>query len=141
MEITTNITNNISLPKPEIFHLYNVAEAFNADFLDEDICREWILKAIHGRSGPRCPNCHGPILGIAVQRFWGGKRICCRDCGKFFTALTDTFLRGCHLTFGQIILLAMFLFLKIKRETIAEKVGISSETVRLWGKKFFTLSK
>ena len=118
------------------FDLHDVAMSFSADFLDEDTCRRWILGIIYHEKDFSCPQCSAPLTGKGLLRFRAAQRVRCHACGKFFTALTGTFLQGCHLTFRQIILLAVFLYFGIRHEAIANKVGISEETVRLWQKKF-----
>jgi len=124
-----------------VFIPVEVARVFRADFLDEEVCRRWILKTIHGDGEMMCPGCGAPLAGIALQRFWEGKRICCRTCGKFFTALTGTFLAGCHMTFREVILFAVFLHFRIPPREIARILRISVETVRLWEIKFKALEK
>jgi len=89
------------------------------------------LKAIHGSDGIDCPECHASLTGVALQRFWEGKRIRCCACGKFFTALTGTFLSGCHMSFSQFILLAVLLQFNVHHRAIATILRISTETVRL----------
>ena len=117
----------------------DVAGAFNAGFLDEVARRHWILNAVHCGQDISCPQCTAPLTRKNILRFSLAKRIRCHACGKFFTALTGTFLQGCHLSFRQIILLAVFLHFGIRPATIADKVGVSEETVRLWQKKFSAL--
>ncbi len=129
-----NIGRNVFVP-------HDVAASFRAGFLDEDACRAWILGTIHGRGPVRCPECRGEMEGKALQRFWEGKRVCCRRCGKFFTALTGSFLAGCHMTYGEVLLLAVFLHFGISPREIAGILKISPETVRLWDIKFRALDK
>ena len=123
------------------FDLHEVALSFNADFLDEESCRRWILDNIYHEKDFSCPQCSAPLTVKGLLRFRTAERVRCHACGKFFTALTGTFLQGCHLTFRQIILLAVFLYFGIRHTVIAGKVGISEETVRLWQKKFQAIKK
>ena len=126
---------------PRSFTPGDVGCKFWVGFLDEDFCRRWILTAIHGEREMNCPECHSSLIGVALQRFWEGKRICCRACGKFFTALTGTFLGGCHMDFREVILLAVFLHYRIPSREIARILKISQETVRLWEIKFQALER
>lgn len=119
----------------------DVAKAFGAGYLDNDICRYWIVRQLHPETHPTCPSCRIEISDRALPRFLEGGRIYCNSCGKFFTALTGTVLSGCHLTFSGIFLLALFLGLGLRNDLIAEKLSLSSETVRLWQKKFQTLEQ
>lgn len=130
----TEIRTRVFIPR-------DVGKVFSAGFLDEMFCRDWILAEIHGRGERYCPECHTPLTEIALQRFGDGKRICCRTCGKFFTALTGTFLAGCHMSFSEVILFAVFLYLRIPAREIARILHISPETVRLWEIKFNTLER
>jgi hypothetical protein len=127
--------------RPHVFIPEDVGRDIAAGFLDETFCRDWILTAIHGRGERYCPECHTVLDGKALQRFGEGKRICCRACGKFFTALTRTFLAGCHMDFREIILLAVFLHFRIPAREIARILWISPETVRLWEIKFQALER
>lgn len=139
--IENTARNNQTSTSTRAFIPADIGRDFNADYLDETICRDWILAAIHGRGMQRCPKCHEPMTGISSQRFWEGKRICCRACGKYFTALTGTFLSGCHLTFSGVILFAVFLYYRIPVREIARVLRISLETVRLWEIKFQALER
>lgn len=114
----------------------DVAGIFDADFLDEDICREWILGEIYQDDEIACPRCRKPIKEMALQRFWEGRRICCRECGKFFSALTGTFLSGVHAKFREIILMAILLHFNVKPAEIARMIHVHPETIRLWILRF-----
>ncbi len=138
MEIKANKEKCI---RRNVFVPIDVAASFQAGFLDEDVSRTWILEAIHGRGPVLCPECRCEIEGKALQRFWEGKRVCCRQCGKFFTALTGSFLAGCHMTYSEVLLLAVFLHFGISPREIAGILRISPETVRLWDIKFRALGK
>ena len=120
----------------DIFIPRDVASVFRAGFLDEDACRQWILGTIHGTASVHCPGCQAELEGRALQRFWEGTRVCCRHCRKFFTALTGTFLAGCHMSYSEVILLAVFLHFGIHHREIARILNVSPETVRLWDVKF-----
>ena len=133
-EIKGGLGANIFLPK-------DVAKDFAAAFLDEDVCRHWIIKHLHPESAPTCPNCHTDISDRVLPRYWEGGRICCNTCGKFFTALTGTFLNGCHLNFSGVFLLALFLGINVPLGIVATKLDISEETARLWRNKFRSMKQ
>jgi transposase-like protein len=122
-------------PRPGYFTPDELLKDFHALFLDESHCRQWLLSRLHLGS-PACPGCHKSIEGMALQRFWEGKRIACRHCQKFFTARTGTFLDRCHMQYGEIVILAVFLALRIHPIIIAKILQCSTETIRLWEKKF-----
>lgn len=122
--------------KAKTFIPAEVKEAFGAGFLDADYCRQWVLKRIHGSTG-RCPNCQ--VESESQERFFQGARIRCRSCGKYYTALTGTFLCGTQFDFKEIILLALFLEIGVANHYIATLLGVDQETVRIWRNRFNTL--
>lgn len=132
--------NKIHEQEP-VFSLIEIGQAFGTDFLDESACRRWILDSLHGDSYVMCPECGSKLTDPCKQRLWEGKRVRCCSCGKFFTALSGTVLSGCHLDFRTVMLLAVFLFFDVKAEFIARKLAISTETVRLWKKKFQAIER
>ena len=111
------------------------AAAFGPLFLDPDACREWVIKTLHP-AGAKCPACGALQEGNRMQRFWDGGRLQCAKCGKWFTAMTGTFLSGGHSDFRGIFLMALMMGLGIDNKTIAQKCKITPETVRMWRKKF-----
>jgi transposase-like protein len=119
---------------------------FRAEILDGEWCRRWILKRLHG-DHPRCPGCAAPVSEKSLQRFWSGMRIKCDSCGKFFWALTDTFLSGSHLSFQEIVLLGVLLAMAdrsvigISDKQIGEILEISTEAVRIWRHKFEAIGR
>lgn len=116
-------------------------ETMSAGFLDEIMCRQWILERLHP-GGAICPGCSIKIEGEKqLQRFWSGERLKCRVCGKFFTAITGTLFAGCHLTFPEMFLMMLLLGTCFKDKFIAEKLKVSQESIRLWRSKFKHLSK
>lgn len=119
----------------------DVAAAFDAGFLDEGLCRGWILGTMYADVKISCPQCRAPLTEKGLRRFWMAERLRCQACGKFFTSLTDTFLNGCHLSFREIMLLAVFLHYHINHREIARILKISIETVRLWEIKFSALQR
>ncbi|HSW38051.1 MAG TPA: hypothetical protein VLL97_01000 [Acidobacteriota bacterium] len=116
----------------------DVLAVFNVNFLDYDFSRIWILKRLHP-SGAHCPGCGAAVPENKLQRFWSNRRISCRACGKYFTALTGTFIAGCQLDFRGLVLLALLLALGVHDKQIAAIVGMSAENVRLWRRKFMAI--
>jgi transposase-like protein len=76
-----------------------------------------------------------------MYNFWDCKRIKCGGCGKYFTALTDTFLSGSHMSFREIILLAFLLGLNVADKQIAAVMKMSQENIRLWRHRFEALAR
>lgn len=123
-----------------IVRLADVTASPMIAFFDEAVCREWILKRLHP-DGERCPGCGEQIPGKALGRFYAAERVKCFRCGKFFTALTGTFLSGCQLSFAEVIALAMFLSPEFTDKKIADVLGMSAANVRIWRAKFEAMEK
>ena len=92
----------------------------------------WVLYKLHGTDPPRCPRCGEPVADNLLRTFWESRRLCCGKCRKMFTALTGTFLSGCHMTFRDIFLLAVLLSFDLADRHIAQIMKMSPENVRLW---------
>ena len=113
----------------------DVLEVFDVNFLDYDFSRMWVLKRLHP-NGAYCPGCGAALPENKLQRFWSNQRISCRACGKYFTALTGTFVGCCQLDFRGLVLLSVLLALGVHDRKIAAIVGMSRDNVRLWRRKF-----
>jgi len=109
-------------------------------FFNEAVCREWILKRLHP-DGAYCPGCGLAVPERALPRFWEAERVKCSACGKFFTALTGTFLSGCQLDFCRVIRLADLLALGVPDKKIAEILPMSAANVRIWRNKYKAIEK
>jgi transposase-like protein len=117
-----------------------VWEEICAEFLDEDHCREWVLKRLHPL-GPVCPRCHVRITDPeSSQAFWDSRRFRCPACRRHITALSGTVLAGSHRDFRETILLALLIYLQVNPRSIAAKLDESEATVRMWAKKFRNLT-
>lgn len=123
-----------------VFTPADALSVFNAHFMDYEFSRIWILKRLHP-DGAHCPGCGADVPENKLQRFWSNGRMACRQCGKYFTALTGTFISGSQLDFRNIILLAVLLALRIPARQIAEMTNMSAENVRLWEIKFAALER
>lgn len=125
MELAEN-TNNLNF-----FTSSEVAGIFGSNFLDEEVCRQWILKRLHP-VGAFCPVCGFRLSGRQAARFWQDKPVCCPECGKTFTARTGTILAGKNLSYQEIILMAWLMARNYSNIEIADVIGCNRETVRLW---------
>ena len=109
------------------------------DLLDEQRCREWLLSKVHP-FGPSCPGCGGPVVNDRqVASWWAGRRVCCKCCGKYFSATTGTVLNKMGLSFRQAFLLLLGLDLNLEIKAIARLCACHRDTVRLWRDKIFLL--
>lgn len=123
-----------------VFTPKDVLSAYSVDFLDDKWCRAWVLERLHSGS-PVCPGCKEEVPDRLMQSYCGGNRIKCDHCGKYFTALTDTFLSGAHLDFRGIVLLTLLLALGVADKQIASILKMSAENVRLWRHRFESINR
>ncbi|HBJ74409.1 MAG TPA: hypothetical protein DDY86_02540 [Syntrophaceae bacterium] len=128
----------ISAERRGVFLPEEVLKVFNVNFLDYEFARMWVLKRLHPH-GAYCPGCGAAIPEKKLRRFWSNGRLSCRGCGKYFTALTGTFIAGCQLDFRGLIILAFLLALGVHDKEIARITEMSRENVRLWRLKFTNL--
>ena len=135
MELIKNSAMTKTSSRCGLFIPEDVRNAFNAELLDENLCRDLILGMLFPKY-KLCPGCEVNIPWERLHSFWMGKRIKCWNCGKYFTALTGTFLSGCHFNFGEIVLLGFMLALNVPDKQIAETLKMSVENVRLWRHRF-----
>jgi hypothetical protein len=87
---------------------------------------------LHDVNKPRCPECAAIVPENLLRSFWDNKRIKCDQCGKYFTAITDTFFSGCHFDFKEIVLFFLLLALDVHDKIIADIMKTSMENIRLW---------
>jgi transposase-like protein len=140
MEVIDNSTIHGMEPgalyRPEVFGPEDVSRDDVAYFMNEGHCRTWVLTVLHPH-GAHCPGCAGLISGgPSLQSFWKGSRVKCCRCGKFFTALTGTFLSGVHLSYAGVIMMAMLIDARADDSQIARLLNMSTEGVRGWRQRF-----
>lgn len=135
MELTKNITEIKDAKILGILNPSQVIKAFTAEFLVEAFCRYWVIEQLHPAKNFKCPECGARIPDNLLRSFWENKRIECK-CGKWFTALTGTFISGCHMDFREIVFFMLLLGLGVQDKEIARMLKISTESVRLWKLKF-----
>lgn len=140
MEVVEKIALDESKNLYGVFTPADVFFAFDANFLDDHSCRQWIIEKLHP-GNKKCPACGNEVLKSLLPSFWKGKRVKCWSCGKYFTAITGTFLSGCHFTYKEFLLLTYMMSAGIDDKDIARASQISSESVRLWRLKFRELEK
>lgn len=120
----------------KFFKVSEILEVFNAEFLDEARCTEWILKRLHPE-GAYCPACKSKIEDeITLNNFWWLRRCKCKYCNKWFSAYSNTFLSNSHLSPQQAVLLAVLIAQAVPLKVIAKILEIHPDTVRLWQKRF-----
>lgn len=127
-------TNTSHIITPE-----EVVKDFNAHFLDESFCIQYILDKLHPRS-TQCPHCKQDIKDdTTLDNFFAAKRCQCKSCKRWFTATTGTFLQGSQLNARQIVLLMLLLGYQINNRDIARILSVHPDTVSLWQKKINAL--
>lgn len=145
--------------RPGFFTPAQALAAFNADFLDADTCRLWILERIHGKTAT-CSKCGVPVTPGQLARFWTGGRLKCQFCSCLFSATSRTFLAGCHFIekmaldpvptakkkkgasdFRALFLLAILLAPGLDNNQIAAAVNVDPGTIRLWRHRFSGLDQ
>lgn len=117
------------------FGVSDALAVFDAGFLDVRKCRDWVLKRLHPE-GFHCPECGEAITDhTTILNLEAFNRKHCK-CGKWFTALTGTFLHGAQLEPEQVFLLAVLSGLGVDKKEIARILDIHPDSVRLWQGKF-----
>lgn len=105
------------------------------DILDEQRCREWLLRKVH-QAGQCCPGCGAELVNDRQRAsWWAGRRVCCKSCGKYFSAVTGTVLNKMGLSYRQAFLLLLGLGLNLNMKVIAGLCHCHRDTVRLWRDK------
>ena len=140
MELTKNTTLTDNGRSSGMFTPKDALSEFDAGFLYEESCRAWVLYKLHGIK-MNCPGCRTELPYNKTRSFWDCRRIKCDRCGKYFTALTDTFLSGAHFNFREIVLLSLLIALGVADKQIAAILKISTENVRLWRHRFESIAQ
>lgn len=147
MEITENIATtrrsirrNSSSAFHGVFTTTTVLQEITPSFFDSRMCKLWIIKQLHP-AGARCPSCYKPISEKVLPKFLDNGKVKCSRCGKFFTALTGTFMAGTHMEFTDIFFLALCLEIGLSVKSVADRIGLDQDTVRLWRDKFRLIKK
>lgn len=117
--------------KDQLKTLAAAVDLFGPGFLDKQVCRAFVFRCLHP-DGARCPGCGAGLIDEKAFRFWQGKTIKCRKCGKTFTARTGTALAGKGLRGEELVLMFWLLARGETDIRIAAVVGCNRETVRLW---------
>lgn len=116
--------------------LEEVKEGFRLDLLSEESCRNWFLQRVHPE-GAFCPKCRAGVPGEkSKQSFWKMRRVKCTSCRVMFNAATDTVLEGLKIDFRELYILLFMTGCGLSIYQVAEKIGVSHQTVRAWESKF-----
>lgn len=106
------------------------------EFFNEAICRMWLIKNLHP-DGAKCPACKTEITeAVQLARFNSGKRLHCKQCGKWYSAFSGTLFQECQLDERRIYILALLTELNLHKNEIARVLNINPATVRIWQAKF-----
>lgn len=118
-----------------VFTTSTVLKEISPSLLNPRSCRLWIIRQLHPR-GAFCPSCHKPVSERSLPKFLNNEKVKCSECGKFFTALTGTFIAGTHMDFAEIFFLSLCLEIGLSAKSIADRMGLDPDTVRLWRDRF-----
>lgn len=119
-----------------VFTARQAVEAFSADYLNIASCTLWVLNQLH-IEGPHCPECEARIEDkTTLENFWKLERCNCKNCGKWFNALTGTILHKVQIKPHEAFILATLSGLHVDIKEIARIVQVHPDTVRLWQMKF-----
>ena len=105
----------------------DVVVDFDATWLDETLCRSWVLLRLH-HQGAVCPKCGSGLRKAQRLSFYNMKRVRCYTCGKFYTAMTGTFLCGTKLDFRQIVLMNYLIGIGLDDADVAKAVGLKDQS-------------
>lgn len=105
---------------------------FSAEILNSEKILDFFLQNKYN-----CPKC-GQVVNSKKQlvSYKAGKRIQCRNCGKFFNYKNNTIIDNSCFSAVDIYIFALFLYFKVPVKVIAEKLNINPISVYLWKNKF-----
>lgn len=126
----TQVSNTLAVPAGSI--PARLLQGMVPALLDHAACLGWLLQEIHGGRAA-CPEC-GRDLDSDRQAaaFRAGKRVCCKQCGRWFDYRTGTILSATTLSPREVILLSMLLAVGIPVREVAERLELHEGTVRDW---------
>lgn len=102
------------------------------DLLNATGCLNWLLRVIHGDRAT-CPECGHEIQSERqLTAFREMRRVCCKQCNRWFDCKTGTILQATTLPPRRIVLLALLLGIGLPVREIADRIGIHETTVRDW---------
>ena len=120
-------------------HIFTSSEAwqgFTLDFLDDDICRHWILTHLH-RTGAACPHCRQKVQGEKnLNRFWLNMRIRCTQCSRYYRASSKTFLERAEKDYRWLFFIAAMIGAGVSDRQIAERLDADPQTVKKYRRIF-----
>lgn len=117
------------------FGTADVVGDLDASWLDEMTCRMWVLLRLHHR-GASCPGCGSPIGENQRPAFSAFNRIRCRNCGKYFNALSGTFLSGVKTDLRRVVMMAYLIGLGLPDTMIAKRMGVDRSLVWRYRQRF-----
>jgi len=114
-----------------------IVQEFSADFLDEDLCRNWFLHKLHPE-GVFCPGCGKEVVSERrLTTLWDMGRITCpaESCEKTFSLLSGTTLNGLGMSFRVLYLLLFMLGCGVSASKVSGQLGISTAAAYIWANK------
>jgi transposase-like protein len=111
-----------------IFLPSDVVKDFDATWLDETLCRSWVMLRLH-HDGAGCPSCGKGLTEVQRLSFFEQKRVRCSGCGKYYSATTGTFICRTKLDFRQLVLLYFLVGVGVDDARIASALCVDKTTV------------
>lgn len=106
-----------------------IVQMFDSNLLDEAACRLYLLRTL--RPAPICPHCKTSFDFETVERIhYRDRQVECRQCHGKSSPRAGTVMEGVHATYRQIMLVAVMAHWSVPSMEIAQRTGISRDTVR-----------
>lgn len=118
---------------PEL--MMEIRDGFSIELISEDACRDWFLRTIHP-SGAFCPECNHAVTGEKkLQAFWSLRRVTCQFCGRTFSAVTGTALKGIGIDFRALYILLFMVSHGTPAKNVSKQLRISNGAAYVWTNK------
>lgn len=123
------------------FSFQDVARAASWRWLDEELCRRWVLEQIYP-DDPCCPVCGVAVReGKALASWWQLRRVRCHSCKHYYRATKGTILQHCNLDLRQVIMLAWAFSWDFNNAGAANLAETDKKTAKLWRLRLAELKK
>lgn len=122
-----------------MFSPADVVADFDATWLDEMLCRSWVMLRIH-HAGAGCPECGTGLTPVQRVSFFDQKRIRCSGCGKYYSATTGTFICGMKLDYRQLVMMNYLIGIGVDDAKISAALKVDKTTVWKYRKQIEDLN-
>jgi len=122
-----------------VFLPADVVRDFDTTWLDEALCRSWVMLRIH-HAGAGCPECGTGLTESQRLSFFNQRRVRCSGCGKYFSATTGTFICRTKLDYRQLVLMYFLIGIGVDDEKISTALNVDKTTVWKYRKQIEGMS-